>query len=70
MVYVDIRLITFFAVEEGEALYYQQKPDLELTVVQVMSSKLQNTDLNRKNGLGKTIRPFRYDLNLMIIQYR
>ena len=70
MVYVDIRLITFFAVEEGEALYYQQKPDLELTVVQVMSSELQNTDLNRKNGLGKTIRPFRYDLNLMIIQYR
>ena len=46
MVYIDIRLIIFFAAEEGEALYCQQKQDLELTVPQIMSSVLQNTDLN------------------------
>ena len=45
-VYIDIRLIIFFAAEEGEALYCQQKQDLELTVAQIMSSVLQNTDLN------------------------
>ena len=31
MVNVKIRLIVFFAAEEGEALYSQQKQDLELT---------------------------------------
>ena len=31
MVSTDIRLILFFAVEDGETLYSQQKQDLELT---------------------------------------
>ena len=31
MVNTEIRLITFFAAEGGEALYSQQKQDLELT---------------------------------------
>ena len=31
MVNVKIRLIVFFAAEDGEALYSQQKQDLELT---------------------------------------
>ena len=31
-----IRLITFLAVEDGEALYNQQKQDWELTMSQIM----------------------------------
>ena len=45
MVNTEIRLITFFASEDGEALYSQQKQDLELTVAQIMSSLLQNSGL-------------------------
>ena len=44
-------MITFFAAKDGEALYSQQKQDLELTVPQIM------------NKVEKTTRPFRYDLN-------
>ena len=40
MVNAEIRLIIFFAAKDGEALYSQQKQDLELTVAQVMSSLL------------------------------
>ena len=36
----------FFAAEDGEVLYSQQKQDLELTVAQIMSALLQNSDLN------------------------
>ena len=39
-------LITFFAAKDGEALYSQQKQDRELTVAQIMSSLLPNSDLN------------------------
>ena len=46
MVSTKIRLFIFFAGEDGEALYSQQKQDLELTVAQIMSSLLQNSDLN------------------------
>ena len=42
----EIRLIIFFAAEDGEALYSQQKQDWELTVAQIMNSLLQNSDLN------------------------
>ena len=40
MVNTKIRLIILIAAENGEALYSQQKQDLELTVVQIMSSLL------------------------------
>ena len=51
MVNTETRLIIFFAAENGEALYSQQKQDLELTVAQIMSSLLQNSGLNwRKWG--------------------
>ena len=51
MVNTKIRLITFFAAEDGEALYSQQKQDQELNVAQIMNSLLQNSDLNgRKQG--------------------
>ena len=46
MVNTEIRLIIFFAAKEGEALYSQQKQDQELTVAQIMSSLLPNSDLN------------------------
>ena len=35
----------FFAAEDGDALYSQQKQDWELTVAQIMNSLLQNSDL-------------------------
>ena len=38
MVSTKIRLIIFFAVKDGEALYSQQKQDRELTVAQIMNS--------------------------------
>ena len=38
MVNTEIRLIIFFSAEDGEALYSQQKQDLELTVAQKISS--------------------------------
>ena len=46
MVNTEIRLIIFFVVEEGEALYSQQKHDEELTVAKIMNSLLPNSDLN------------------------
>ena len=46
MVNTEIRLIIFFAVEEGEALYSQQKQDWGLTVAQIMNFLLQNSDLS------------------------
>ena len=62
MVNTKIRLIIFFAAKEGETLYSQQKirlgadcgSDHELLIVTVrlMLKKV-----------GKTTRPFRYDLN-------
>ena len=58
MVNTEIRLITFFAAEDGEALHSQQKQDRELTVAQTMIT--QNSDLKK---VGKITRPFRYDLN-------
>ena len=48
MVNTEIRLIIFFAVKDGEALYSQQKQDQELTVAQIMNSLLPNSDLNWK----------------------
>ena len=41
MANTEIGLITFFAVKDGEALYNQQKQDLEWTVSQVMNSLWQ-----------------------------
>ena len=46
MVNTEVRLITFFAAKDGEALYSQQKQDRELTVAQTMNSLLPNSDWN------------------------
>ena len=55
-------MIIFFAAKDGEALYSQQKQDRELTVAQ---SKFR---LKLKR-VGKTTRPFRYDLNQIPYEY-
>ena len=60
MVNIELRMILFFAAKDGEALHSQQKQDQELTVAQIMNSILPNSDLKK---VGKTTRPFRYDLN-------
>ena len=54
MVNADIRLIIFFAAKDGEALYNQQKQDHEHLIAK-FRLKLKR--------VGKTTRPFRYDLN-------
>ena len=46
MVTTKIRLIIFFAAEDGEALYSQKKQDRELTVTLIMKSLLPNSDLS------------------------
>ena len=56
----------FFAAKDGEALYSQQKQDWELTMIQIMNSLLPNLDLKK---VGKTTRPFRYDLNQISYDY-
>ena len=55
-------MVIFFGAKDGEALYSQQKQDQELTVAQIMNSLLPKFRLKLKK-VGKTTRPFRYDLN-------
>ena len=66
MANTEIRLIIIFVAKDGEALYSQQKQDQELTVALIMNSLLPNSDLKK---VGKTIRPFRYDLNQILYNY-
>ena len=67
MVNSKIRLIIFFAATDGEALYSQQKQDRELTgsghefLITKFRLKLKK--------VGKTARPFRYDLNQIHYDY-
>ena len=67
MVKIEIRLIIFFVAKDGETLYSQQKQDQELTVAQIMNSLLPNSLKLKK--VGKTTRPFRYDLNQIPYNY-
>ena len=41
MVNTEIRVIIFFAAQDGEALYSQQKQDWELTIAQIISYLLK-----------------------------
>ena len=69
MVNTEIRLIIFSAAKDGEALYSQKKPrpgadcgsDHELLIAK-FRLKLRK--------IGKTTRPFRYDLNQIPYNYR
>ena len=67
MVNTEIRLIVFFAAKDGEALYRQQKQDLELTGSdhELLIAKFR---LKLKK-VRKTTRPFRYDLNQIPYDY-
>ena len=44
MANTEIKLVAFFVAEDGEAVYSQQKQDLELTVAHIMGSLLWNLD--------------------------
>ena len=46
MVNIEIILVTFFAAQDGEALYSKQKQDRDLTVAQTMNILLPNSDIN------------------------
>ena len=67
MVNTEIRSIIFFAAKDGEALYSQQKQDQELTGSdhELLIAKFR---LKLKK-VGKTTRPFRYDLNQIPYDY-
>ena len=65
MVNTEIRLIIFFAAQDGEAVYSQQKQDQEVTVAQIMIAKFR---LKLKK-VRKTTRPLRYDLNQIPYDY-
>ena len=67
MVNTEIRLIIFFAAKDGEALYSQQKQDQELTD---SDRELFVTNFRLKlKKIGKTAKPFRYDLNQIPYDY-
>ena len=65
MVSTEIRLIIFFAAKDGEVLYNQQKQHKELRDHELLIGKFR---LKLKKG-GKTMRPFRYDLNQITYDY-
>ena len=67
MVNINIKLIILFAAEDREVIYSQQEQDEELPVAQIMNSLLLNKDILKK--VGKTPRPFRYDLNQTLYDY-
>ena len=67
IVNTKIRLIIFFVAKDEETLYGQAKPELELSVSQIISSLLQNSGLELK--IGESTRPFRYDVNQIYYDY-
>ena len=68
MVNTEIRLIIFFAAKDGEALYSQQKQDWELNCGSDHELLIAKFRL-KMNKVGKTTRPFRYDLNQIPYDY-
>ena len=67
MVKTKIRLIIFFAAKDGKALYSQQKQDWEQTGLdhELLIAKFRL----KLNTVGKTTRPFRYNLNQILYDY-
>ena len=62
------QIIIFFAAKDGEALYSQQKQDQELTCGSDHELLIVKFRLKLKK-VGKTTRPFRYDLNQIPYDY-
>ena len=68
MLNTKIRLIIFFAAKDGEALYSQQKtrPGVDCgTNHELLIAKFRR----KLKKVGKTTRPFRYDLNQIPYDY-
>ena len=61
MVNIKTRLIIFFAADDREIVYSQQKQDLELTVAAKLRPKLKK--------VGKIMRSFRHDQNQIPFDY-
>ena len=68
MINIKIRLTIFFAAKDGEALYSRKNKNWELTVPQITNSFIAKFGL-KLNKVGKTARPFRYDLNQILYDY-
>ena len=68
MVNTEIRLIIFFAAKERETLYGWQKQDRELSYGSDHELLIAKFRLKLKK-VGKTIRPFRYDLSQIPYDY-
>ena len=68
MVNTEIRLIIFFAAKDGGALYSQQKQDRGADCGSDHELLMAKFRLKLKK-VGKTTRPFRYDLNQIAYDY-
>ena len=68
MVNIEIRLIIFFAVKDGEALYSQQKTRPGMDCGSDHELLIANFRLKLKK-VEKTTRPFRCDLNQILYNY-
>ena len=68
MVNTKIRLIIFFAAKDGEALYSQQNTRLGTDCGSDHELLIAKFRLKLKK-MGKTTRPFRYDLNQIPYDY-
>ena len=74
MVNTEITMIICFAAKDGEPLYSQQKqhqdPELRLWTHMAQIIKLLIAKFNLKlKKVGKTTRPFKYDLNQITYDY-
>ena len=68
MVNTEIRLIIFFAAKDGETLYSQEKIRLRADCGSDYEVLIAKFRLKLKK-VGKTTRPFRYDLNQIPYNY-
>ena len=68
MVNTKIRLIIFFVVKDGKALYSQQKQDQRADCGSDHELLIAKFRLKLKK-VGKTTKPFRYDLNQIPYDY-
>ena len=69
MVNTETILMIFFAAKNGDALYSQQKQDWEQTVAHSCHELLIAKFKLKLKTVGKTTRPFRYDLHQIPYDY-
>ena len=69
MVNTEIRMIIFFAVKDGEALYSQKKTRPEADCGSNHELLIAKFRLKLKK-VGKTTRPFKYDLKQIPYNYK